>query len=109
MYPYRRRLPAPVASQWEHRPRRDAAATTALRPQVLPHITARLLEGKQRTRQRWCSGTMEQGLSRFLPRRHRAEYRLSVRHHRQALQQPGPPRHLVAVRAVRQELPAIVL
>ena len=109
MYPNRHRLPAPVALQREHRPRRDAAATTALQPQVLPHNTARLLEAKQSTRQRLCSGTIEKASSRFLPRGHRAEYRLSVRHHRQALKQPGPPGHLVAVCAVRQELLAIVV
>ena len=109
MYLYRRRLPAPVASQRKHRPGRDAAATTALRPQVLPHITARLLEAKQRTRQRSCRGTIQQALSRFLPHGNRAEYWLSVQHHRQAPQQPGPPRHLVAVCDVRQELPARVL
>ena len=82
MYPNRRRLSAPVALQREHRPRRDAAATTALRPQVLPHITTRLLETEQSTRQRSCSGTTEQAASRFFPRGHRAEYRLPVGHHR---------------------------
>ena len=93
MYPNRRRRPAPVALQREHRPRRDATATTALRPRVLPHITARL-----------CSGTTEQASSCFFPRGHRAEYVLSFGRHRQALKQLRPPRHLVAVCAIRQEL-----
>ena len=52
MNPNRRRFPAPVALLWEHRPRRDTAVITALRPQVLPHITARFLETEQSTRQR---------------------------------------------------------
>ena len=66
MYPNRRRLPAPVALQREHRPRQDSAATKTLRPQMLQHITARLLEAKQSTPQRSCTGTTEQGLSRLL-------------------------------------------
>ena len=82
MYPNRRRLPAPVVLMWEHGPRRDAAIIIALRPQVLPHITARFLEPEQSTRQRSCSGTTEQAAPRFIPPGHRAEYRLSVGHHR---------------------------
>ena len=82
MNPNRRRLSAPVALVWEHRPRRNAATTTTLRPQVLPHITARFLETEQRTCQRACGGTAEQAAPRFLPRRYQAEYRLSVGHHR---------------------------
>ena len=82
MNPNRRLLPVPVALLWEHGPRRDAASITALRPQVLPHITARLLETEQSTRQCACSGTTEQAASRFIPCGHRAEYRLSVGHHR---------------------------
>ena len=82
MNPNRRRLPAPVALLWEHRPRRDAAIITALRPQVLPHITARFVETEQSTRQCACSGTSEHAAPRFIPRGQRAEYRLSVGHHR---------------------------
>ena len=109
MHPYRRRLPAPAASQREYRSRRDAAAFTALRPQVMPHITACLLVAKQRSRQRACRGAIEQAWSRFFPCGHRAENWLSARNHREVLQQPGPPHHLEAVQAVRQELPAIAL
>ena len=82
MNPNRRCLSAPVASLWKHRPRRNAATITTLRPQVLPHIAARFLETKQSTCQRACSGTTEQAAPSFIPRGHRAEYRLSVGHHR---------------------------
>ena len=82
MNPNRRRLPAPVALLWEHGPRRDAATITTLRAQVVPHITTRFLETVQSTCQRACSGTIEQATPRFIPRGHRAEYRLSVGHHR---------------------------
>ena len=82
MNPNRRCLPAPVALLWEHGPRRDAAIITALPPQVLPHITTRFLETEQSTRERACSGTIEEAAPRFIPRGHRAEYRLSVGHHR---------------------------
>ena len=82
MNPNRRHLPAPVALLWEHGQQRDAAIITALQPQVLPHITARLLETEQSTCQRACSGTTEQAAPRFIPRGHQAEYRLSVGHHR---------------------------
>ena len=82
MNPNRRRLPAPVALLWEHGPRRNAATITTLRPQVVPHITACFLETEQTTRQRTCCGTTEQATPRFIPRGHRAEYRLSVGHHR---------------------------
>ena len=82
MNPDRRRLHASVALLWEQGPRRDAAIITALRPQVLPHITARFLETEQGTRQRACSGTTEHAAPRFMPRGHRAEYRLPVGHHR---------------------------
>ena len=82
MNPNRRRLSAPVALLWEHGPERDAAIITALRPQVLPHIAARFLETQQSTCQHACSGTTEQAAPRFIARGHRAEYRLSARHHR---------------------------
>ena len=77
----RRRLPAPVALLWEHGPRRDAATITAVRKQILPHITARLLETEQRICQRACSGRTEQAAPRFIPRGHRAEYRLAAGNH----------------------------
>ena len=67
MNPNRRRLPVAVALLWEHGP---------------PHITARFLETEQSTRQCACSGTIEQAAPRFIPRGHRAEYRLSVGQHR---------------------------
>ena len=82
MNPNRRRLSAPVALLCEHGPRRNAPTITTLRPQVLPHITTRFLETEQSTCQRACSGTTEQAAPRFIPRGHRAEYRLSVGHHR---------------------------
>ena len=86
MYRSRCRLPAPAAPQREHQPRWDAAAPTALRPHVLPHITARLLVAKQRTRQRACSGTIEQAPSRFFPCGRWADDGLSARHHREGLE-----------------------
>ena len=58
MHPNWRHLLAPAASQREHRTGWDAAAFTALRPHVVPHITALLLVAKQRTRQHACSGTI---------------------------------------------------
>ena len=73
MNPNRRRLLAPVALLWKQGPRRDAAIITALRPQVLSHITARFLETEQSTRHRACSGTTEQAAPRFIPRGHRAD------------------------------------
>ena len=82
MNPNRRRLSAPVALLWEHKPRRNAATITTLRPRVLPHITARLLETEQSTCQRASSGTTEQAAPRFIPRGHRAECRLSIGYHR---------------------------
>ena len=82
MNPSRRRLSAPVALLWEHGPQQNAATITTLRPQVLPHITARFLETEQSTCQRACSGTTKQAAPRFIPRGHRAEYRSSVGHHR---------------------------
>ena len=45
----RRPLPAPVALLWEHGLPRDGDIITALRPQVLPHITARFLDTEQST------------------------------------------------------------
>ena len=108
MNPNGHRLPAPVASLRKHRPRWNAATITALRPQVLPYIAARVLEPEQSPCQRACCGTAEEAAPRLLPRGHRAEYRLSVGHLRQALKQPGPPRHLGAARAMRQELPTVV-
>ena len=82
MNPNRRRFSAPVATLWKHRPRRNVATITTLRPQVLPHIAARFLETEQSTCQRACCGTAEQAASRFIPRGYRAEYRLSVGQHR---------------------------
>ena len=76
----RRRFPAPVALLLEHKPRRDAAVITALRPQVLPHIIARFLETEQSACQGARRGTTEQVAPRFIPCGHRAEYRLSVGH-----------------------------
>ena len=82
MNPNRHRFPASVASLRKHRPRRNAATITTLRPQVLPYIAARVLESEQSTRQRACCGTTEEAAPRFLPRGHRAEYRSPVGHHR---------------------------
>ena len=101
MNPNRRCFPAPVASPRKHRPRRNAATVTTLRPQVLPYIAARFLESKQSTCQRAWSGTTEQAASRFLPRGHRAGYRSPVWHHWQALKQPGPPPNHSPVRPPR--------
>ena len=108
MNPNGHRFPAPVASLRKHRPRWNAATITTLRPQVLPYIAARVLEPEQSPCQRACCGTTEEAAPRLLPRGHRAEYRSSVGHLRQALKQPGPPRHLGAARAMRQELPTVV-
>ena len=55
---------------------------TALRPQVLPHLTARFLQTEQITCQRACSGSTEQAAPRFILHGHQAEYRLSVGHQR---------------------------
>ena len=59
MNPNGHRLPAPVASLRKHRPRWNAATITALRPQVLPYIAARVLEPEQSPCQRACCGTTE--------------------------------------------------